>query len=137
LSITILSREFLMPGVQTIVNRLNTAFTTNIGTLAGRREAFAPGKPLTSEIFIEAGIVVDRERELINLFGDFIERVPGGFLEVFRSIVYYALSTSPPTQINFAWAPAFDFEITIWQVHDTAKTRGGITVLVKSSYTKE
>jgi hypothetical protein len=126
-----------MPGVQTVVNRLNTAFATKLGTLAGKREVFAPGKPLTSETFVEAGIVVGKEKELINLVGDFVERVPSGFLEVFRSIVYYALSTNPPTQVTFAWAPAFDFEITMWQVHDTAKTRGGITVLVKSAYTKD
>jgi len=126
-----------MPGVQTVVYRLNTAFSGKLSVLAAKRDAFAPGKLLTSQTFLETGIVTAKEKQLIDLVQDFIERVPGGFLEVFRSIVYYALSTNPPTQVTFAWAPAFDFEITMWQVHDTAKTRGGITVLVKSAYTKD
>jgi hypothetical protein len=126
-----------MPGVQTVVNRLNIAFASNIGTLASKREVFAPGKALTPDAFKEAGIIADREKELISLVGEFFDRVPKGFLEVFRSILYYALSTNPPMQVTFAWAPAFDFELTMWQVDDTAKTRGGITVLVKSPYTKD
>jgi hypothetical protein len=126
-----------MPAVQTVVYRLNTAFSTKLGALAAKRDAFAPGKPLTSHAFLEAGVVTEKEKQLHDLVQDFVERVPGGFLEAFRSIVYYALSTNPPTQVTFAWAPAFDFEITMWQVHDTPKTRGGITVLVKSAYTKD
>ena len=51
-----------------------------------------------------------------------------------RSIIHHALSTTPPTQVTFAWAPGYDFEMTVWQAPDTKTTKGGITVLVKSRY---
>jgi hypothetical protein len=51
-----------------------------------------------------------------------------------RAIMNYAVSTSPPTQITFAWSPGYDYELTIWHAPDTDATSGGITVLIKSRY---
>jgi hypothetical protein len=54
--------------------------------------------------------------------------------EALRSTIYHALSTKPPTQVTFGWAPGYDYEVTIWHAPDTKKTKGGITVLIKSRY---
>jgi hypothetical protein len=54
--------------------------------------------------------------------------------EALRAIIYQALGTTPPTQITFSWAPAYDYELTIWDAPNTRRTRGGITVLLKSRY---
>jgi hypothetical protein len=126
-----------MPGLQTILNRLNTAFATEVERLADRRNAFAPGQPFNAQTFVQAGIVEEGETRLLALLRDYMEQVPESFREVFRSIIYYALSTHPPTSITFAWAPGYDYEITMWHVPDTSETRGGITVLLKSTYSKE
>ena len=60
--------------------------------------------------------------------------MPASFQETLRSIIYHALSTRPATQITFAWAPGYDYELTMWHAPDTKQTKGGITVLVKSRY---
>ena len=54
--------------------------------------------------------------------------------EALRAIIYQALSTTPPTQITFAWAAGYDFELSVWQAPDTKTSKGGITVLLKSRY---
>ena len=61
-------------------------------------------------------------------------RAPGGISEALRATIHYALGTTPPTLITFAWAPSYDYEIDIWQAPDTETTKGGITVLFKSRY---
>ncbi len=83
---------------------------------------------------LAAGIIVKKGTRLYELWQDYLEQLPGSIQEAFRSIVYYALSTDPPTPITFAWAPGYDYELTIWYVPDTPPTRGGITLLLKSRY---
>ena len=118
-----------MPILQTVLGQLNAAFTgQSLTTLASQRSAFAPGQPLG------AGIVVPKGSQLYDAWQAYLGELPGAFQETLRSIIHYALSTAPPTQITFAWAPSYDYELTVWHAPDTATTKGGITVLVKSRY---
>lgn len=118
-----------MPMLQTVLNDLNQAFGKDgIARLAISRDAFAPGKQLG------AGLVVQKGTPLYDAWQAYLGQLPGSFQETLRSIIHYALSTAPPTQITFAWAPSYDYEVTIWHAPDTAATKGGITVLVKSRY---
>ena len=64
----------------------------------------------------------------------YFAHMPGAIHESLRSVIHHALSTNPPTQITFAWAPAYDWELTVWQAPDTRHTKGGITLLIKSRY---
>jgi hypothetical protein len=68
------------------------------------------------------------------LWIEYLGKMPPSFQEVFRSIVYHSLSTEPPTPITFAWAPGYDYELSLWQSPDTPPTKGGITLLMKSRY---
>lgn len=119
----------LMSGLQTILAHLNGAFSReNIDKLVANRDAFAPGKPLA------AGVVIREGTRLHALWVEYLAKLPVSFQEAFRSVVYHALSTQPPTPIVFAWAPGYDFEFTMWQSPDTPPTKGGITILMKSRY---
>jgi hypothetical protein len=118
-----------MPQLQTVLGQLNTAFARdNIKKLADQREAFAPGKPLA------AGVVVKAKMALHDKWNEYLKQIPQSMQEALRSTIYHALSTTPPTQITFAWAPGYDFELTMWHAPDTRTTKGGITVLIKSRY---
>ena len=118
-----------MAGFQTVLPHLNAAFSSdNIRAIAALREAFAPGKPLA------AGIVIKEGTRLHKLWVDYLGRLPKSFQEALRATVYHALSTEPPTPMTFAWAPGYDYELTMWHSPDTPPTRGGITVLLKSRY---
>jgi hypothetical protein len=118
-----------MSGLQTILSHLNVAFSRErIGELVPKRDAFAPGKPLA------AGVVIKEGTRLHALWVEFIAKLPVSFQEAFRSIVHHALSTEPPTPIVFAWAPGYDYELTLWQSPDTPPTKGGITILMRGRY---
>jgi hypothetical protein len=118
-----------MPGFQAVLAHLNGAFgKDHIEELAKRRDAFAPGQPLA------AGLIIKKGTRLHALWVEYLSKLPGSFQEAFRATVYYALSTSPPTTITFAWAPGYDYELTMWQAPDTTQTKGGITILLKSRY---
>lgn len=120
-----------MPALQTTVTYLNDAFSEDkIDQLAGNRDAFAPGKRLSSAI----ATILPQQSPLFRPLVSYVDGLPGSFQEIIRSTIHYALSTNPPTRVTFAWAPSYDFELTTWQAPDTRATRGGITVLLKSRY---
>jgi hypothetical protein len=117
-----------MPVMQTMLNELNRKFAKDqIDAVAAERENYAPGKPLV-------GALIAGGTPLQRVFKAYFAKLPGAIHETLRGVIYHALSTSPPTQITFAWAPAYDYEVTVWQSPDTKQTKGGITVLVKSRY---
>jgi hypothetical protein len=123
-----------MPALQTVISRLNEEFGKDgIKALVAKREAFAPGTSLNE---IETALFSDTEAHVYRFFREYIGRLPRSIQEAFRAVIYYALSTDPPTTITFAWAPGYDYEVTIWQVPDVHPTRGGITMLLKSPYPK-
>jgi|SRR5215475_5965485 len=118
-----------MPVLQTVLNQLNAAFGgQNLQALAAKRDAFAPGKPLG------AGLIVQKGTPLYDAWQKYLGQLPGSFQETLRTIIYYALSTAPPTPITFLWAPHYDYELTVWHAPDTSTTKGGISVLIKSRY---
>ena len=113
-----------MPGLQTVLSRINRAFGTDqIADVATDRDAYAPGKPLGPP-----QIAIPKDSALYQLWLEYVKQVPPSIQEAMRSIIYQALSSSPPTTITFAWAPAYDYELTVWQTPDNARTR--ITVLI-------
>ena len=108
-----------MPALQSILSRLNTAFgEPNVDTLRDRADLFLPGKRLSAAAWLR-----------------YLDSLPPGIHEGLRSVTHSALTTQPrPVAITFAWAPAYDFELTVWQAPDTKSSRGGITVLLRSRY---
>ena len=118
-----------MPHLQTAIGTLNSAFThENLPNIAKHRAQFSDGKELA------AGIVVHDKMALHPHWKKYIGDIPPAMQEAIRSIIYHALSTNPPTHIQFAWAPSYDYELSIWQAPDTKTSKGGITILIKSRY---
>jgi hypothetical protein len=118
-----------MPHLQTALGHVNTAFSReNLPKLVEHRDRFCDGKPLA------AGWVIDEKMALHKDWMKYLNDIPGGMQEAIRATIYYALSTKPATQITFAWAPGYDYELSMWQAPDTKTSRGGITILIKSRY---
>jgi hypothetical protein len=51
---------------------------------------------------------------------------------VIRAALYSAVQRSLP--VTLAWAPAFDFSVTVWDVASTAQSVGGMTLFVRGPY---
>lgn len=118
-----------MPALQTVFTKLNREFgedrITGFATHAAR---FAPGQAL------DIDFLAPDDKVLQRAWKSYMKTVPLIFHEAVRSAIYVALTADPPTQITFAWAPAYDNEVTVWQAPDTDVTKGGITVVVKGRY---
>jgi hypothetical protein len=118
--------------MQTTLIELNAGFReSNVANLAANRDVFAPGAPLHSAL---ADVAADPATPEHRAFREYFRKLPGSISEVMRATIHHALSTTPPTLITFAWAPSYDYEITVWQAPDTKDTKGGITIMIKSRY---
>jgi hypothetical protein len=123
-----------VPMMQTILADLNHAFSAErIAQSAARRDSVAPGAALAAAL-APLGVGATAAAPLRRALADYVEALPKSFQEALRGIVHFALSTDPATPVTFAWAPGYDFELTLWHAPDTRATRGGITVLLKSRY---
>lgn len=117
-----------MPVMQTMLHELNYKFGRDqIQATAGRKDMYAPGEQIV-------GALIAGDTPLAPAFKDYFAQMPGAIHETLRSVIHHALSTTPPTHVSFAWAPGYDWEITVWQAPDTRTTKGGITLLIKSRY---
>ena len=94
----------------------------NVGVLLGQQDRFAPGKPLDAALLFDEGLPEHR------LLRAFLAKIPNTIHEAINAAARSALSTTPPTPITFAWAPGYDYELTIWHA------KCGITVLLKSRF---
>jgi hypothetical protein len=118
-----------MPALQSVAVEINHAFSKReINKLVAIREKFAPGKPLDTSMFVKKGT------PLYKAWSEYVSSLPESFQDMLRGVIYHALSTKPATQITFAWAPGYDYELSMWHAPDTRATKGGITVLIKSRY---
>jgi len=117
--------------LQFMLGRLNRRFSgQELLEMSARREMWAPGRSL-SQIAREARTAPP---ELLMAWASFLETMPVAIQETVRAVAYAALSADPPVEVTFAWAPSYDFEVTVWQAPDTKVTKGGITVLIRSRY---
>src|SRR5690242_17942634 len=120
-----------MPALQNVLMYLNQAFNKqHIRQLAEHREVFAPGVQLSAAL----QVIIDDDRALLEAVGPYVDQLPGACREAIRSVLYMALSTQPPTQVTFAWAPGYDAEVTIWHETVTMQTKVCITILFNNRY---
>ncbi|WP_374472297.1 hypothetical protein [Phenylobacterium sp.] len=118
-----------MPMLQTMLSELNVYMgREKIQELAKRRDMFAPGANPDYAFLMEA------QPRLVSAWQTYIKEIPPAIRAGVDAVIHQALSTEPPTQVTFAWAPGYDWELNIWQAPDTQTTKGGVTVLIKSRY---
>ncbi len=63
-----------------------------------------------------------------------VAQQPPAILEAERAAVYRNLQREKPYGMTFAWAPGYDYEVTVWESPPTAASPGWITVLIKTRY---
>jgi len=115
-----------MPTFQTMVNRANALFhPDNIDQLDPAR--VAPGMSI-SDPLKDRGIARS-DRELAYFMS-----WPESLRDALQAIVRSALSRKPRLPVTFAWAPGYDYELTMWEAPGTAESAGGITILLRSRY---
>jgi hypothetical protein len=123
-----------MPAMQMMVHRLNTAFSRPaIDELADGARLFVAGARLSEAA--RSLRILPEERAVQDLWLTILDGLPPSIHDALRSVIHTALTARPrPTPIVFAWAPGYDFEVTVWQAPDTKLTPGGITVLIRTRY---
>jgi len=112
-----------MVALVSVIRRLNREFDHDrIDEFAENAEAFAPDRPL--DVRVLSGVA----RNVGDAFQYYLDSLPGAVRETLRSVIYYALKSDPPISITFAWAPAYDAGVTVWEAPCA------ITVLCQSRY---
>lgn len=112
-----------MPAFAPVIAEFNRKFHPDqIRDFARNAEAFAPGRRLDPGLVLDSGSAVHRT------FSSYMDSLPDPIREAFRGIVYGALTADPPQQVTLAWAPAYDYELTVWPASC------GVTVLIKGRY---
>ncbi|HUP84526.1 MAG TPA: hypothetical protein VM143_02555 [Acidimicrobiales bacterium] len=118
-----------MPRMQTAVSAMNVAFgAEQVGELSP--EPFGPvdGASTLSKAFIASNVDLD------EVTAAFVDQWPSALQAAVRATIFENLSREGRVPITFAWAPGYDYEVTVWDVRDTSETVGGITLLFKSRY---
>ncbi len=117
-----------MPRMQTAVSAFNASFAPDrIGEIDPAPFAADSGRTL-SEALIESGVDLDGATQ------EYVDGWPSGLRAATRAVIFDNLTRDGTVPITFAWAPGYDFEVSVWDVRDTSETAGGITLLFKSRY---
>jgi hypothetical protein len=114
-----------MPMMQTMVSSLNTTFRVeNLGEI--NPELFEKGVPLS-----------DAARRLgLDDMGlaEWLDKIPAALHDGIRGAILSALTRDVPHPVTFAWAPSYDYELSMWDVSAGPRTPGGVTILLKTPY---
>ncbi len=115
-----------MPLYQLMLGRINKYLDFPAITEVPK-ELFDPGRSMAE---------LAKEYEVATKPGEleFIAAVPRGMREAVRALVRDNLERETPLAMTFAWAPGYDFELTVWEAPGTDVSPGGITVLFRSRY---
>jgi hypothetical protein len=115
-----------------VLGHLNAAFggpQPSVGAVHSHH--FAPGTSVGTSL---ASVLGGSQTQLNAMLEAYVATMPGGFQESLRAIIHYALTSTPQVMLTFAWAPAYDFELTIWEIVEPPPEQSGITVLLKGRY---
>lgn len=127
-----------MPAFQTLAGRLNVLFSReHIGDIDP--EQFAPGSRF-SQLARLYGVVPEGFEQQ---WFDYLDGIPPAISEAARAVLYSALTADRGAgsgahrhrvPVTFAWAPGYDFELTVWDAPGSEMSPGGITMLLRSRY---
>ena len=62
----------------------------------------------------------------------YLDAWPSTMQEGLRAILVDAVKKGQP--VTVAWAPAYDYQITLWEAADTDVSPGGLTLLLQGRY---
>jgi hypothetical protein len=64
----------------------------------------------------------------------FIDSIPGGLRQSLMALIHHNLMENPRLPITWAWAPGYDYELSLWECAGTELSPGGITVFLRTRY---
>lgn len=116
-----------MPMMQAMVERANHRFNRdNMKETRALSESLSPGNDLAAGARALGIAASGREEQ-------FLRSWPAALKEAIRAAVYDALVRADgPLPVQFTWSPAYDYEVTVWEVAGTPESIGGITIALKS-----
>jgi hypothetical protein len=118
--------------MQTALSSMNVAFSAEGVDSFGAEsvEAFRPdsGNSLAESLRRHPGVTLD------DAILAFIDTFPTALTRAVQAIIWENANRRVTVPITFAWQPGYDYSITVHDVSDTPKTRGGITIVFTSRY---
>jgi hypothetical protein len=115
-----------------VLGKLNAAFGGASPTVGHEELArFAPGEELGPAL---ASILGGDDGDLNALLAAYVGTMPPSFREALRAVIYSALDRSTQALLNFSWAPAYDFELTIWEIVEPPPHASGVHILIRGRY---
>ncbi len=115
-----------MPVYNLMVELANQRFNReNIGLIS--LEALGPELNLVDGA---AALEIARNKREIEFLGAW----PPGQQAAIVAAVRSALESEPRMPVTFAWAPGYDFEVTIWESAGMEGSPGAMTILLRSRY---
>lgn len=109
-----------MPVFQVLFSELNARM---------RKEMIGDIDP---ELFAEGRRLSETLPEEASALGFALDALPSGIHEAVRAVIRDAIGRQMP--VTVAWAPGYDYKLTLWDVADAPDTNGGITLLVETRY---
>lgn len=117
--------------MQTAVSQMNVAFGEGIGDFD---EDAAGGFNPCDGLGLTDALKRVPSLDLGDPVYDFIDTFPSALRAAVQGIIWENFNRTETVPITFAWQPAYDYSITVHDVHDTDATRGGITIVFTSRY---
>ena len=118
-----------MPWMQAMVDRGNTMFNRkNVGRVS-LKKLNALGREATFADHAVALKIAESPPEQRFLAG-----WPAGQLAAVSAAIRSCLMREPRMPITFAWAPGYEYEVTIWESAGIQGSEGGMTIMFRSRY---
>ena len=118
-----------MPWMQAMVDRGNSMFSRkNVGRVS-LRKLESLGREATFADHAVALKIAESAPEQ-----RFLEGWPAGQLAAVSAAIRSCLTREPRMPITFAWAPGYEYEVTIWESAGIKGSEGGMTIFFRSRY---
>jgi hypothetical protein len=122
----------VMPSAQKMIAKANAIWRReNLDRLDSKwfADPFVPGERLAawSEYITNHIAETPAERDIALAF-------PEGLREMLRALLYLNLRRRTPLEVQWAWLPGYDWELTVAECPGTAVSPGAITVLIRGRY---
>jgi hypothetical protein len=115
-----------MPAMQLLCERANALFNReNVDKVS--LESVAPGTSL--KVAAERLGILGSKPE-----GTYLDSWPAGLQEAVVGAVRSAITRRQRLPVTFSWAPAYDYEVQIWEAHGAKGSRAAMTILLRSPY---
>jgi hypothetical protein len=118
-----------MPWMQVMVDRGNAMFSRRSINRVSLRKLEALGRDATFADHAVALKIAESKPEQ-----QFLAGWPAGQLAAVSAAIRSCLRREPRMPITLAWAPGYEYEVTIWESAGIKGSEGGMTILFRSRY---